>query len=98
MRSAHLGGLVVLVGMIPAIECRVPFDIMTVREIDLISTFRQNGVFARAVSMLLRGAIDPRPILSGTYPLPEVAAAFDASFDRDRSIKILLTGPELADG
>ena len=98
VRSARFGGTVVLVGMIPAVECRVPFDIMTVREIDLISTFRQNGVFARAVSMLLRGAIDPRPIVSGTYPLPEVAAAFDASFDRDRSIKILLTGSDRPDG
>ena len=93
VRSVGPGGTVVLVGMIPATECRVPFDLMTVREIDLISTFRQNGVFARAVSMLLRGVIDPDPIVSGVFPLAEVAAAFEASFDRQRSIKILLTGP-----
>lgn len=87
------GGKAVLVGMIATQECAVPFNHMTTREIDLISTFRQNGVFARSAHMLVNGTVDPRPILTGSFDLADVQAAFSASFDTERHLKVLLNGP-----
>jgi L-idonate 5-dehydrogenase len=98
VRCTRAGGKAVLVGMIPTMKCQVPFNHMTIREIDLISTFRQNGVFSRAVSMLVNGQINPRPIHSGTFPLADVRAAFNASFDQKSHIKVLLKGPALENG
>lgn len=92
VRSTTRGGKVVLVGMIPSSTCHVPFHLLTVREIDLVSTFRQNGVFQQAIDMLLGGAIDPTPILSAQFELDDFAAAFACSFERDKSLKVLLLG------
>lgn len=92
IRVIRRGGRAVLVGMIPTQDCVVPFNHMTTREIDLISTFRQNGVFARSAQMLVGGAVDPRPILTGAFDLADVHDAFEASFDTERHMKVLLTG------
>lgn len=93
VRMLNRGARAVLVGMIPTQDCTVSFNHMTTREIDLISTFRQNGVFARAARMLVDGAVDPRPILTGTFDLADVLAAFYASFETERHLKVLLRGP-----
>ncbi|QKV20040.1 alcohol dehydrogenase catalytic domain-containing protein [Oricola thermophila] len=92
VRMVRRGGKAVLVGMIPTTDCTVPFNHMTTREIDLISTFRQNGVFGRSAAMLVDGHIDPGPIVTGSYRLAEVHKAFTASFDSERHIKVLLLG------
>lgn len=93
IRVLRRGGRAILVGMIPTQNCTVPFNHMTTREIDLISTFRQNEVFARSAQMLVDGAVDPQPIVTGSFPLGDVDAAFAASFDTDTHLKVLLTGP-----
>lgn len=92
VRMVRRGGKAVLVGMIPTTECRVPFDHMTTREIDLLSTFRQNNVFARAARMLVDGTIDPEPILTGAFDLADVHDAFQASFDTEHHLKVMLLG------
>lgn len=93
VRSIRRGGKAVLVGMIPTQECTVPFNHMTTREIDLVSTFRQNGVFARSAQMLVDGVVNPIPILTGTYDLADIQTAMDESFDTERHLKVLVTGP-----
>lgn len=92
VRMTRRGGRAVLVGMIPSQSCEVPFNQMTAREIDLISTFRQNGVFERSARMLVDGMIDPGPILTARFPLADVLEAFRASFRTEQHIKVLLTG------
>ena len=93
IRVVQRGGKVVLVGMIPSQICAIPFNHMTTREIDLISTFRQNGVFTRSARMLVDGAVDPLPIITGSFDLADVETAFNASFDTERHLKVLLKGP-----
>ena len=93
IRIIKCGGKVVLVGMISSQSCTVPFNHMTTREIDLISTFRQNGVFARSAYMLVDGVVDPRPILTGAFDLADVQTAFSVSFDTEQHLKVLLRGP-----
>lgn len=92
IRSTVRGGKSVLVGMIPTSECKVPFHILTTREIDLISTFRQNQVFGLAANLLVSGDINPLPILTSIYPLEDCQKAFAASFDRDLNIKVAFSG------
>lgn len=92
VRMTRRGGRAVLVGMIPSQNCNVPFNQMTAREIDLVSTFRQNNVFERSARMLVDGTIDPSPIVTGRFSLTSVLEAFTASFRTEQHIKVLLTG------
>lgn len=96
VRTVRSGGRAVLVGMIPTQQCTVPFNHMTTREIDLVSTFRQNNVFRRSAEMIVGGKIDPTPILTGAFPLDAVHDAFKASFETEKHIKVLLLGPAFA--
>lgn len=67
---------------------------MTVREIDLVSTFRQNNVFGRSAQMLVDGLIDPSPIITAKFSLNSVLDAFHASFRIEEHIKVLLTNEQ----
>jgi len=40
--------------------------------------------------MIVGGTLDVGPILSGTYPLAEAAAALDVAGDRSRVVKLHL--------
>lgn len=88
------GGRAVLVGMIPSQSCEVPFNQLTAREIDLVSTFRQNNVFERSAQMLIDGVINPSPIITAQFSLNSVLDAFRASFRVEEHIKVLLTNAQ----
>lgn len=92
IRSVRRGGKAVLVGMLPSGDCDVPFHHMSTREIDLVSTFRQNNVFRQAVDMLVSGNVDPLPVLTSTFPLDAAHSAFEASLDREANIKVIFVG------
>jgi L-idonate 5-dehydrogenase len=89
IRSIRRGGKAILVGMLPSATCELPFHHMSTREIDLVSTFRQNNVFGQAVDMLVAGAVDPLPILTSAYGLDAAHNAFEASLDREANIKVI---------
>lgn len=89
IRSIRRGGKAILVGMLPSGECELPFHHMSTREIDLVSTFRQNNVFKQAVEMLVACAVDPSPILTSAFGLDAARSAFEASLDREANIKVI---------
>lgn len=98
IRSITRGGRAILVGMIPTGECDLPFHHMSTREIDLVSTFRQNNVFKQAVDMLASGSVDPAPILTSAFGLDAAQRAFEASLDRDTNIKVIFVPDGDAEG
>jgi L-idonate 5-dehydrogenase len=84
------GGRIVQVGMLPASTVPVPVNVLQSREIELVGAFRAHDEFALAVRLITAGVIDVTPILSGTYPLAEAAAALEMAGDRTRFVKLHL--------
>jgi L-idonate 5-dehydrogenase len=84
------GGRIVQVGMLPAGTAPVPVNVLQSREIDLVGAFRAHDEFRMAVDLIVSGAIDVTPILSGTYPLSQAAAVLELAGDRARVVKLHL--------
>jgi L-idonate 5-dehydrogenase len=84
------GGRIVQVGMLPPGTAPVPVNQLQSREIDLVGAFRANDEFRLAARLIVEGAIDVEPILSGVYPLADAVTAFERAGDRSRVIKLHL--------
>jgi L-idonate 5-dehydrogenase len=92
------GGRIVQVGMLPPGTAPVPVNQLQAREIELAGAFRANDEFPLAVRMIVEGAIDVSPILSGVYPLAEAVSAFERAGDRSQVIKLhLAVNPEVGE-
>lgn len=73
---ARPGGTVVLVGM--PVE-PAPIDIVAAqaRELRIETVFRYANVFDRALQLIASGAIDLKPLITGTYDFEDSVAAFE---------------------
>jgi L-idonate 5-dehydrogenase len=89
-RVIRRGGRIVQVGMLPAGTAPIPVNVLQSREIDLVGAFRANGEFRLAVDLIVAGAIDVSPILSGTYPLAKAAEVLELAGDRSKVVKLHL--------
>jgi L-idonate 5-dehydrogenase len=81
-------GVLVQVGVTGATP--IPVNMLVAKEIRMQGTHRFNEEFAEAVAAIISGRIDPRPIITGRYPLEDAAHAFAAAADRSRSVKVHL--------
>lgn len=84
------GGRIVQVGMLPAGTAPLPVNVLQSREIELVGAFRACNEFRLAVELIVSGAIDVSPILSGTYPLSQAAAALELAGNRSKVVKLHL--------
>lgn len=66
----------------------MPLNVMVGKEILFVGSQRFDREFADAVALIGAGAIDPRPMITGTWPAEQALAAFDAARDRARSVKV----------
>jgi L-idonate 5-dehydrogenase len=82
------GGRIVQVGMLPPGTAAIPVNPLQSREIEFVGAFRANGEFRLAVNLIVSGAIDVAPILSGTFPLAQSVDAFEQAGDRSRFVKL----------
>jgi L-idonate 5-dehydrogenase len=60
------------------------------KEIDLRGSFRFHEEFGLAVDLINHRRVDVKPLLSGTYPIADAVAAFDAAGDRRTAMKVQL--------
>jgi L-idonate 5-dehydrogenase len=95
-RVMRRGARIVQVGMLPAGSTPVPVNLLQSREIEFVGAFRANDEFRLAVKLIVSGAIDVTPILSGTLPLAEAADALERAGDRSRVVKLHLAMNESA--
>jgi len=84
------GARIVQVGMMPPGSHPLPINALQAREVELLGAFRANDEFPLAVEMIVNRRIDVTPILSGTWPLMDAAAALKVAGDRNRYIKLHL--------
>lgn len=76
--------------VIPPNAALNPVNVLQSREIELVGAFRAHDEFRLAVHLIVSGAIDVSPILSGTYPLSEAATALELAGDRSKVVKLHL--------
>ncbi len=76
--------------MLPAGTAPIPVNVLQSRELELAGAFRANGEFRLAVDLIVSGAMDVAPILSGTYPLSQAATALELAGDRSKVVKLHL--------
>jgi L-idonate 5-dehydrogenase len=84
------GATIVQLGMMPAGDHAIPLNLLQAREIDLIGAFRAHDEFGLAVDMIVSGAVDVTPILSGTYPIGDAVQAFEQAGNRAKVVKLHL--------
>ena len=82
-------GTIVQVGVTGDIA--IPLNLIVSKEIALKGTHRFHPEFAEAVRLIDSGAIDVKPIITGSYPLERALEAFEAAGDHSRSVKVHLT-------
>ncbi len=68
-------------------DMTIPLGLLTAREIDLRGAFRFHEEFATAVSLMQKGLIDVRPLITHSLPLAQALDAFQIAADRSRAIK-----------
>ncbi len=81
-------GVIVQLGM--GGDVAVPLQSITVKELQLRGSFRFYEEYATAVSLMQKGLIDVKPLISHTVPMTEALPAFDLAADRSRAMKVHL--------
>jgi len=82
-------GTIVQVGVTG--DLAVPINLLVGKEIRLVGTHRFHAEFAQAAGLLVAGSIDVVPMLTGSFPLAEAAAAFAQAADRRSAVKVQIT-------
>ncbi len=79
------GGTIMQLGL--GGDMTLPMMAITAKELSLKGSFRFHSEFAVAVSLMQKGLIDVKPLITQTMPLTEAVAAFDLASDRSRAVK-----------
>ncbi|WP_371156259.1 L-idonate 5-dehydrogenase [Jannaschia sp. 2305UL9-9] len=79
------GGRIVQLGM--GGDMTLPTQMMTAKELSHVGSFRFHPEFRTGVSLMQKGLIDVKPLITQTYPLADALTAFEAAGDRSRAMK-----------
>ena len=90
LSCASPGGTVVEVGILPGGQSEIPFSHAFAKELDILFVLRQNLQFGPALDMLAQGKLDPLPLLSASFALPDFEQAFALARDKSKAIKVQL--------
>ena len=71
-------------------DVSIPQNMVVAKEIEMKGTFRFHEEFGLAVDFINQRRVDLKPLLTGTFPLEEAVAAFEAAGDRSKSMKVQL--------
>jgi L-idonate 5-dehydrogenase len=71
-------------------DVSIPQNMIVAKEIEIKGTFRFHEEFGLAVDFINNKRVNLKPLFSGSYPLEDAIAAFEAAGDRSRSMKIQL--------
>lgn len=69
-------------------DIAIPQNLVVAKEVEIRGTFRFHEEFGLAVDLINRRRVDLAPLLTGTFPVDEAIAAFEAAGDRSRSMKV----------
>lgn len=81
-------GVIVQLGL--SGDMTLPMVPITAKELDLRGTFRFHEEFPVAVSLMAKGLLDVKPLLTHTFPFQQAKDAFDLALDKTRAMKVQL--------
>lgn len=79
-------GAIVLVGL--GGEQPLPMNAIVAKELNISGSFRFDAEFARAADLISRRQVDLSPLLTGSFPIEDAAAAFALASDRAQAMKV----------
>ncbi len=79
------GGTIVQLGL--GGDMTLPVQAMTAKELSLKGSFRFHEEFSTGVSLMQKGLIDVKPLITQTFPIADAVAAFETAGDRSRAMK-----------
>ncbi|HVQ89498.1 MAG TPA: alcohol dehydrogenase catalytic domain-containing protein [Mycobacteriales bacterium] len=82
MVAARPGGKVMLVGIPDADSTTFPASVARRKGLTILLSRRMNDTYPRAIRLAQRGAVDLAAVVSDTYPLTGIDAAFTAAASR----------------
>ncbi|KAB2845789.1 MAG: zinc-binding dehydrogenase [Hyphomicrobiaceae bacterium] len=91
IHAVRRGGTLVQIGSLPAGAVPVPVNQIMAKEIDMRGSFRFGKVFEEAVDAIVSRRIDVMSLISSRHRLGEAKEALALSFDRSRSMKVVIT-------
>jgi L-idonate 5-dehydrogenase len=89
LETVKRGGRVVTVGLMPPGNQAAPLNLITMRELEVIGSFRYIEEYAGAVRALADG-VNVTPLMSGIFPLDRAREAFELASDRKVATKVQL--------
>ena len=72
-------------------DMKLPVQAMTAKELTLIGSLRFHDEFHTGVSLMQKGLIDVKPLISQTFVLDQAVEAFQTASDRSRAIKVQIS-------
>ena len=85
IKAMRPGGTIMQLGL--GGDMTLPMMAITAKELSLKGSFRFHSEFAVGVSLMQKGLIDVKPLITQTLPLANAVAAFDLASDRSRAVK-----------
>lgn len=80
------GGTLMQLGM--SGDMTIPMMLITSKELSLKGSFRFHSEFATAMSLMQKGLINVKPLITHTVGLDEARQGFDLANDRSRAMKV----------
>ena len=85
IRVMRPGGTIMQLGL--GGDMTLPMMAITSKELSLKGSFRFHSEFSVGVSLMQKGLIDVRPLITQTLPLAQAQKAFDVASDRTKAVK-----------
>ncbi len=71
-------------------DMTLPMMAITAKELTLMGSFRFHAEFVTAVSLMRKGLIDVKPLITHTFPMHDAVKGFDLANDRSSAVKVQL--------
>ena len=85
IKAMRPGGTIMQLGL--GGDMTLPMMAITAKELSLKGSFRFHSEFGVGVSLMQKGLIDVRPLITQTLPLAQAQKAFDLASDRTKAVK-----------
>jgi len=85
------GGTIVQIGTLETADIPLPANMVMVKEIHFIGSFRYGNVFDEAIRLVVNGRIDLRPFITGLLPFNDITKAMHLAADKVHALKVQLT-------
>lgn len=85
IKAMRPGGTIMQLGL--GGDMTLPMMAITSKELSLKGSFRFHTEFSVAVSLMQKGLIDVKPLITHTLPLAQAGRAFDLASDRTKAVK-----------